>query len=386
MKKNTIIKIILIIFFTIFFGFLFWFFYDPQVKEDGTVKREVGFFESLFPFNNSEDGEDKNKEKDVKKKKEEEKEEEEFYFEKIPRLRQISKIPTSAAFIEKISKLEIFDINKDKKKKEKIPDNGEYSEIRYVAMKNSNVYQTYDFTLGEKRISNMGIPKILETLFFDKDNFVVRYKNNSDILKTFVISLYDKIINEDEKKDSNKEKSLLKSSQGLFFPDNIEDFKINQEKDLVFYTSFTNREKKKDGKIHGILTNKKSENKKEIFSSELKELNFSFNNSKNIFMSTKNSADSDSVAFSIDTKNAKLKRVISGTKSLNGLPNKDFSIILYSQKSKYGKYILQTHDKNGKFLKEFNFSTFIEKCVWSKNNIDFYCAVPRKIKGIQPDD
>jgi hypothetical protein len=59
-------------------------------------------------------------------------------------------------------------------------------------------------------------------------------------------------------------------------------------------------------------------------------------------MSTENSADSDSVAFSVDTKNAKLKRVISGTKSLNGLPNKDFSIILYSQKSKYSKYILQT--------------------------------------------
>jgi hypothetical protein len=137
------------------------------------------------------------------------------------------------------------------------------------------LYHTYDFTNKENRISNITIPKILQVDFFDKNNFLIKYKNEFDVLKTYLVNISDKTEVEVEiEKESNKKDSYdlnLKKFQGIFFPDKISDIYINKKKDLVFYTTFYNTEDEIDGKIHGILTTKSSENKKEIFRSPLRE-------------------------------------------------------------------------------------------------------------------
>jgi hypothetical protein len=79
--------------------------------------------------------------------------------------------------------------------------------------------------------------------------------------------------------------------------------------------------------------------------------------------STKNSGIADSLSFSLDTKNGSFKKISKAEKGLNGLPNYDFSKILYSQKNDLGKYILVIKDIKIKEEKKIEISTFIDKCV-----------------------
>lgn len=387
MKNNTIIKIILIIFFTIFFGFLFWFFYNPNNTDLDVNNNETDFFEDLFPFSGGSDNIDDKKDDNTNQ----ELNNNQIVREEIPRLRQISDIPTVSVYFETISKSEVFNINKDRKSFDKLDEYDLYSEIRYVSIKNSHVYQTFDFTKNKKKISNITIPKIIQANFFNKNNFIIRYKNEFDILKTYVVNLSDKIKEElesDLERKNSKVNYDLKIFKGIFFPDNIHSLFINKDENMVFYTTFINTYKEKDGKIHGIISTKTSKNKKEIFSSDLREWNFSFNNSDKIFASTKNSGKTNSLAFSLNTDNGFLNKISRAEKGLNGLPNKDFSKVLFSKKNVLNSYILVVEDQKNKQQQEFNISTFIDKCVWSKNNIDFYCAVPKnKIDSDnQPDN
>jgi hypothetical protein len=269
MKNNTIVKIILILFFTIFFGFLFYFFYEPNNKEI-SIEKTPGFFDNLFPFgNNNDSSENNDNTKDGDKK---DTDSSKKTRENIPKLRQISNIPTVSAHIELLSKLEVFDLNKKRKKFEKLEDDSFFSDIRFISIKNNHIYQTFDFTEKKQRISNITIPKIIQADFFNKNNFIIRYKNEFDRLKTYTVTLSNKT--NEEFIEENKKSSTdiyLKKFQGVFFPDDIENLFINKKENLVFYTTLKNTERIEDGKMHGIVSTKNSEEKKEIFSSILKE-------------------------------------------------------------------------------------------------------------------
>ena len=384
MKNNSIVKIILILFFTIFFGFLFYFFYESDSEKINT-EETTGFFDDLFPFGDNNDLEDDD---DSEKTEEKEKDSNQKTRENISKLRQISDIPTVSAHIELLSKLEVFDINKKRKSFEKLEDGMFFSDIRFIAIKNNHIYQTFDFTKEKKRISNITIPKITQANFFDKNNFIIRYKNEFDKLKTYTVTLSnntDKNVIEGSNDFSTD--IYLKKFQGVFFPDDIENLFINKKENLVFYTTFKDTGKNIDGKIHGIISTKNSKEKKEIFSSVLKEWNFSFNNKNKILLTTKNSGTAKSISFSLGVKNGSFKKISKSRIGLNAVSNYDFSKILYSQKNNLNTYVLIIDDLKTKKQKEFNISTFVEKCVWSQNNIDFYCAIPRNISGNnQPDD
>jgi hypothetical protein len=196
----------------------------------------------------------------------------EFKKEEIPRLRQISDIPTAAAYIQSLTKTELFDINKDRKRNQKLDQDKVYSEIRFVSAKNNYIYNTYDFTLEKHRIANRTIPRVFKAEFFDKNNLILRYKNDFAV-KTYSVTLKEKTEEEIEyEKEKNKGTfdPYLKKFEGIFFPDGIIDIYINKN-GKVFYTTFEDPNRKKDGKIHGILANKNSENKTEIFRNSLKE-------------------------------------------------------------------------------------------------------------------
>jgi len=388
MNSNTIVKIILFVFFTLFFGFLFWYFYQPDIS----VKKETKTnFETsnLFPFG---DPSDNKKEESGNKKtsKGEEYSESIIKKEQLPKLRQISKIPTAGAFIQSLSKVELFDINKKLKNSEKLDTQKTYSEIRYISSRNNHVYQTYDFTKKENRISNITIPKVFDVHFFNKDNFIIRYINDFGSIKTYSVTLSDKTeeeIKEEKKENKDSFNKNLKKFQGVFFPDDIQQLYVNKRSQKVFYTTFLNTNYVEDGKIHGITSTKGAEEKKEIFTSDLKEWNFNFNNPQNIFLSNKVSSNTVSIPFSLNTKTAKLTKIIPAEMALNGIPNYDFSKIVFSQRDALGKPELILFNTRTKEKKKLVISTFVEKCVWSKNNVDIYCGVPTGgISKSQPDD
>jgi hypothetical protein len=388
MNNNTIVKIILFTFFTSFFAFLFWYFYQPEIKlgEDGNPIEDRSFL-NLFPFSNSEVNNNSNiEEKELVDKQQDM----EPVLEVLPRLRQISNIPTAGVHIESISKIELFDVNKNRKESLKLDSEEVFSEIRYISMKNNHIFQTYDFTKTENRISNITIPRISSTYFFNKNNFIIRYKNQFGDKKNYSVTLSNKSEEEKEEEKKGEKESFdiyEKKFQGIFFPDNIEDIYINSAQQKVFYTTYMDTNGNIDNKIHGIISTKKAEDKKEIFTSLLKEWNISFNNVNNILISNKVSSTTQSIPFLLNTKTTQLSQVVSGRTALQGIPNYDFSKIVFSYRNAFNKLEMSVYDVKTKEERVIEVSTFVEKCVWSKNNIDIYCGVPIDfISDKQPDD
>ena len=266
MRSSTAVKIILIIFFITFFAFLFWFFYDPIEKSGNNNKNKVGIF-SVLPFgdffsstnntqqqhntnidnqntNNSNTGSGSDSSGETKTP--------ETQKYQMPLLRQISNVPTAGAFVQKLTKKEIFDLNTSREKQDFLDVDATYYEMRYISMKNNHVYNTYDFTPKVQRISNITIPKIFEAKFFDKDHYLIRYINNFDILKTYSVTLSDKskvgqnfedFQKEDKEKKTQKENQ--KDFQGIFLEDDIKQITILRGEEKIFYL--------KELKVHTLI-------------------------------------------------------------------------------------------------------------------------------------
>ena len=245
--------------------------------------------------------------------------------------------------------------------------------------------------LAKKRISNTPILKIEKTIFLDKDNFIVKYRNEFGDFKTYVVNLKQRTEQELEyqkQKTGLSQNKDLKKFEGYFLSDGIKDFFVNVDENKIFYTTFFNENREKDGKIYGILYDLEKNSEKEIFSSELTEINASYNNKDKIFISTKNSGTTNSISFYLDIKLKDFRQISRAEYGLSGIPNHDFSKILYSKKNEDDEYVLIVKDLENKKETKYDYSTFAEKCVWSKNNIEFFCAVPRYMdkKNTQPDD
>ncbi len=379
-KKRTAVKLILIIFFLIFFIFLFWYFYKPSDSRTFGEKIKSDF--NLFPFkdlvisnkeqNTKKNNNNKNKEEKNNNNKE----------EKIPRLRQISKKPTAGVYFDLLNKEEIKKINKKRDIKKKILDKDFVSEIVYILSKNNHVYRTYTDTLKENRVSNITIPKIQEVLFFDKDNFIVRYLNKNTI-KTYSIFLSEK--SEEElaiEKEQNKDILVdenLKKFNGLFLPNNILEITKSPNNSDIFYLY------KKNGEYIGVKSNKLGDNPKKIKKFDFFEWNINWVDSNKILFTSKPSKETHSIAMELNLNNGSFIKKSKSLLAGNSLPNRDYSKILFSGIN--GENIfLMIWDKDKDSRKITRISTVVDKCVWSKNNIDVYCAVP--IRGLdknQPD-
>ncbi len=386
MKRNTIVKIILLVFFIVFFTFLFYYFYKPIAEQNKQTEGNNTGNSGLFPLGGT-GGNNQNNQQGQGKKPTGQNQTEKDKFQ-MPRLRQISKIPTAGAFIQKISRTEIFDINKEKKRQDRINLDGEYSEIRFVSMKNNHLYRTYDFTLKNQRITNITIPKIFEALFFDKNHYIVRYINDFDDIKSYSIKISDKTKEEIEEEKQNNKSSKnykLKKFEGVFLPDNILNLALNKKDKKIFYIK-EEQNSESDEKIKGIVSSRQAENKKEIFTSELKEWNLNFNSPNFVLVTTKPAGSADSYSMSINTKNASKKAQSKIKKGLNGLPNYNFTKILYSYKKgdKYVLYIKDVKTQEETEIKSVN--SIVDKCVWSKNNIHIYCATTYNITNDNLED
>jgi hypothetical protein len=82
----------------------------------------------------------------------------------------------------------------------------------------------------------------------------------------------------------------------------------------------------------------------------------------------------------LNVSNGTLTKIFGGVSGLTTLANHDGSMVLYSSSSssgpKLGLLIVSNHTTT-------DLSTYglPEKCVWSADNINIYCAVPNNING-----
>ncbi|MCK5021853.1 MAG: hypothetical protein KAR54_01220 [Candidatus Pacebacteria bacterium] len=224
--------------------------------------------------------------------------------------------------------------------------------IRYIEKITGHIYETTTKSLIQNRISNTTIPKINKVLWIDKDNLIIRYIEE-DIIKTFSANLVE---------DSNNELSL----EGVYLQDNIRE--IIKFNDGIFYLLEIGTNS------IGLTSDLKSEKRKQVLNSDLREwLIYNIDDEK-INFTTKTAENILGYSFIFNPITENFDKVLANKLNLSTLINKNFDILYTENLQLIPK--LFVYNFENKVSIDIPINTFPEKCVWGKDNIKVYCGVP----------
>lgn len=232
--------------------------------------------------------------------------------------------------------------------------------IRYVEKKNGHIYKMFLDTKFKEKISNSTIPGIHEA-FFDKsgDSVIYRYLSNDKVISTFM--------------------ATLGKPKGDFLPQNITNLSVSPDKDKFFY--LVKNENGSTGTT-GLFNETKRDG---VFVSPFTEWLSEWTNNKGIYLTTKPSYSAEGSIFLLNTSNKTLSKIFGGVPGLTTSVNKSGSLILYGASTPKGPE-LGVFDINRNETRKLNLFGLPEKCVWSNDNINIYCALPNLITGSQYPD
>lgn len=169
-------------------------------------------------------------------------------------------------------------------------------------------------------------------------------------------------------------------TSGFFLPRDITAITINPDGNDFFYL-----EEDPTGVI-GIIRNFKKNTKKTIFESPYYGWIVNWNNKENIELTTKASYKSDGFSYYLNPKTGDYHKSFKERKGLTTLTSPDNSnIFIHEISNNIVKNSIYNRKKHT-FL-DLYLQTFPEKCVWSKDSINLYCAVPNSLYygGKYPD-
>ncbi|MEN9621615.1 MAG: hypothetical protein RLZZ67_49 [Candidatus Parcubacteria bacterium] len=343
MSKKSFIFLILII--LIIFGLIGWYLYTTKTGPQGTTPGTTNN-DDLFPFgpggtNNQNNGTstsgggdgfvDLSVNGEVR----------------LPRLRQISFVPTAGATASSTASSTI---------------------IRYMERATGHIYETDSENPKVTKISTITIPKVHEALFTaDSTKLLVRYLNDSTgAVRTF----YAKIAT-----TTRPEQAI----EGLFLTDDIKDVTVFGNKIFYLLWSDTNEQ--------GIVSDMDGSYKTVVFNSSFGEWTANWTSQNIINLSSKPSSAARGASYILNPGTGNYTKMVGDLNGLETVANNDGSLILVSNSTTnyYSASILET--KTGK-TQRLGLSTLAGKCVWSKKDITtIYCAVPKEAnRGSYPDD
>ena len=245
--------------------------------------------------------------------------------------------------------------------------------VRYVERATGNVYEKFIDRLEEKKVSTTIIPKIHDAIFGNiGQSVILRYLDDDNkTIETFSGVLPMETTGGDS----------LTEMKGGFFPQNINDIALSPDTLKFFYLS------RFENGILGTTVNLDGTKKSQIFSSPFTEWLPQWVNARIIALNTKPSASVPGYLYVLDTQTKDFNKVLGGIDGLTSLYSPDGKKILYSKTSPSGNsFVLSLYDTDAKTSADLGINTLPEKCVWSKDNITAYCAVPHSINpGEYPD-
>jgi len=233
--------------------------------------------------------------------------------------------------------------------------------IRYVERTNGHMYKMFLDTKTPEKISNSTIPSIYEAFFDNTGKTVIyRYLSEDNSISTFV--------------------ATLGATKGEFLPYNISDISFSKDKTKYFYlidvnNSTTGIVRLWGGSGVGIS----------VFSSPFTEWLSQWSGNQNIFLTTKASFGVAGYMFLLDPTNKTTTKILGGISGLTTLVNDTGSSVLYSETPQTGPK-LKLFDTLKHTAKNLDTYGLPEKCVWSTDNINIYCAIPNTIIGNQYPD
>ncbi|TRZ53162.1 hypothetical protein D4R99_01350 [bacterium] len=251
--------------------------------------------------------------------------------------------------------------------------------VEYTEKETGNIYEVKMEDMSATRLSNSLITRVHEAIFGnDGKSVIMRYvKTNSDSITSFVLDL--------SRINRGVEATTTTPTlpTGKFLASEILDMKTSSDAKKIFYITksgdFNNRTAV--GSIFDFQKNTSSD----VFLSQFSEwLPVSFDGSAAL-LQTKASQKVPGYLYSFTIKTGNMQKIIGDIKGLTTLPSPDNQKILYSA-STLGGVTLHLYNRKDSSTKDIPIQTLPEKCVWKKDNISIYCAVPNPLpSGEYPD-
>jgi len=265
----------------------------------------------------------------------------------LPRLRQISTVPTAGAVAWNIGSTTIF---------------------RYIDRATGHIYDATSNNLDVKKISNTTIPKIYEALWAsDGSKLLIRYiKDDSTVIRTF----YAKIAT------TTKPEQAI---EGIFLTDGIREISVSGNK--MFYMSET------PSSTNGVLANLDGSGRSNPFNSSFSDWRSSLSSQTSAVIFTRPSSASLGSAYTLNLTNGVYSKIPLDLNGIVALGNSDNSRVLVSAIQNKGVVTI-AYDVKKDALENLSVQTIADKCVWSlKNKNIVFCAVPQFVpNGSYPDD
>jgi hypothetical protein len=233
--------------------------------------------------------------------------------------------------------------------------------LRYVERATGHVYQMYLDTKVTGKISNSTIPSVYEAIFDGKASSIIyRYlSSDNQSITSFLATL------------GGKTSSFLSSD--------ILNISLSPNKNK-FFSIIEN----KNGVI-GTVKSFDETKTNQIFTSAFSEWLPQWVTEQNIYLTTKPSYLVDGVVFVLNTTNGTLSKIFGGVKGLTTLANSDGTLILYGASLETGPKLNIFDIKNHTSV-DLDKYGLPEKCIWSNDKINVYCAVPNTVVGTQYPD
>lgn len=238
--------------------------------------------------------------------------------------------------------------------------------IRYVEKQTGHIYEIETGNTRANRISNMTIPGIQNVLWGEGESLILQYLDGNNTIK----SVSAKII---------RATSTSETLSGTFLPDSIRDIAVSEDKKKVFYLlSLGNA-------VIGTVANIDGGGRKQVFESPITEWAPAWIDPKTISLTTRPSAFARGYLYTLSSENGNIQKILGDVSGLTTLVSKNKNKVLFSASAQSSfETFLHTIQKGTATI--FPITTLPEKCAWSNDNINLYCAVPESIPaGAYPD-
>jgi hypothetical protein len=263
----------------------------------------------------------------------------------IPRLRQISAVPTAGAVA--------FNV-------------GSSTIVRYIERATGHISEVQNDSAKVIKISNTTIPKVYEALWSnDGIRLLIRYiKDDSQRIRTF----YARIAT-----TTRPEQAI----EGVFLADDIREISVSGSK--AFYMT------ENTSGSTGVLSNMDGSSKTSVFNSSFADWRYSLASPSIATIFSRPSGTTEGSAYLLNVGSGNYTK-ISELPGLVALSNSDGSKVLLSAIVNRGLSTMVFDSKSG-LSTDLGIQTIADKCVWSaKNKNIVFCSIPTTLpNAVYPD-
>lgn len=255
--------------------------------------------------------------------------------------------------------------------------------IRYVEKTTGHIYETYTDMLESTRITNTTIPRIHDAYFDTIGNTVVlRYLDTSTSeTETFLANI---VINEENPiQDGTQEQATPEIQEykleGSFMTNNITDITISPDMKSIFTIEPAT------GGSTGIITDFLLGTRSIVLFSPLTEWQSFWPSNNLLTLTTKPSGEVPGYMFIVNRKSGIIDKQLGGILGLTTKMSPDEKKVLYSN-SESGRVKLNLYTLNTRVTSDLGVRTLPEKCIWQRDSVAIYCAIPDTLPtGTYPD-